>query len=102
MEIKNTLNGLNAYDSSRLERSEAEKAKARRQDAGQSPETRGDRVEFSDEGKLRTEAFKTAQSAPDVRQDKVADIKARITAGEYQMDSGKIAANLIRDELDLP
>lgn len=102
MEIKNTLNGLTAYDSSRLERGEADKAKARRQDAGQSLEGKGDRVEFSDEGKLRTEAFKAAQSAPDVRQDKVAAIKARIAAGEYQMDSGTIAANLIRDELDLP
>ncbi len=101
MEIKSTLTGLNAYENTKLERAEVESAKARRQETGQPTDSQGDRVEFSDEAKLRTEAYTTALGSSDVRSDKVAEIKARIASGEYQVDSQKIASNLIRGELDL-
>lgn len=100
MEIKNILGGMNPYDRTKLDKAEAEQGKGRRDSApvqGQG----GDRVVLSEEAKLRTEAFKAATAAPDVRQDKVAMIKAQIAAGEYRMDSSKIARNLVRDEMDL-
>ncbi|MEZ6854799.1 flagellar biosynthesis anti-sigma factor FlgM [Halodesulfovibrio aestuarii] len=64
-------------------------------------EPQGDRVSLSDEGRLRTEAYKEAMNAPEVREDKVAEIKAQIVSGEYKIDSEKIAEGLLRDELDL-
>lgn len=102
MEIKNVLNGLNPYEqSAKLEKAEGQQVKSKRDSTATSANTQGDRVRFSDEALLRTEAFQSASSTSDVRQDKVAEIKARIAAGEYQVDSRKIAENLIRDEIDL-
>ncbi len=100
MEIKNVLSGLNAYDRTKLNKAESEQLKSR-QSSGKAEGATGDRVEFSDEAKLRTEAYSTASNTSDIRRDKVEEIKARIAAGEYQMDSRKIAQNLVRDELDL-
>lgn len=100
MEIKNLLTGLNPYDRARLEKAEGQQVKNKGA-SGAASSAKGDRVQFSDEGKLRTEAFQTASNTPDVRRDKVEEIKARIAAGEYQVDSRKIAENLVRDELDL-
>ena len=100
MEIKNSLlTGLNPYDRTKLEKAEGQQVKNKSESGA--PGNKGDRVEFSDEAKLRTEAFQSANSAPDVRRDKVEEIKARIAAGDYQVDSRKIAENLVRDELDL-
>lgn len=64
-------------------------------------EPKGDKVSFSDEGRLRTEAYKEAMNAPEVRKDKVAAIKAQIASGEYEIDSKKIAEGILRDEIDL-
>jgi len=64
-------------------------------------EPKGDKVSFSDEGRLRTEAYKEAMNAPEVREDKVAAIKAQIASGEYEIDSKKIAEGILRDEIDL-
>jgi len=99
MEIKNLLTGLNPYERARLDKAEGQQVKKKDESAG--AQAKGDSVQFSDEAKLRTEAFKTASSTPDVRRSKVEEIKARIAAGEYEIDSRKIAENLVRDELDL-
>ena len=74
---------------------------AGREQASSDIEPKGDRVSLSGEGRLRTEAYKEAMNAPDVRSDKVAAIKARIEAGEYEIDSTKIAEGILKDELDL-
>lgn len=72
-----------------------------REQASVDVESKGDRVSFSEEGRLRTEAYKEAMNAPEVRKDKVAAIKAQIASGEYTIDTNKIAEGLLRDEVDL-
>ena len=74
---------------------------AGREQASSDIEPKGDRVSLSDEGRLRTEAYKEAMNAPDVRSDKVAAIKAQIEAGEYEIDSTKIAEGILKEELNL-
>jgi negative regulator of flagellin synthesis FlgM len=58
-------------------------------------------VSISPEAKERAEAqkkaFDIAKSTPDIREDRVADIKARIAAGTYQVDSGQIADGMLRE-----
>ena len=58
-------------------------------------------VELSDRAKSRAaeqkKAFDIAKNTPDVREDRVADIKAKIQAGTYQVDSGKIADGMLRE-----
>jgi negative regulator of flagellin synthesis FlgM len=60
-------------------------------------------VELSEKGKARAaerkKAFDIAKNTPDVREDKVADIKARLAAGTYDVDSGKIADGMLREAL---
>jgi negative regulator of flagellin synthesis FlgM len=58
-------------------------------------------VSISADAKERAEAqkkaFDIAKSTPDIREDRVADIKARIAAGTYQIDSGNIADGMLRE-----
>lgn len=56
---------------------------------------RMDTVSVSDEAILRTEAYRAAMSAPDIRQDKVDDLKERISNGAYQINSRQIAAGML-------
>jgi len=101
MDIKKLLTGLEAYDPARLEKTEADNAARGRRARGESAEgARGDKVNFSDDARLRTEAYSAAMSAPDVRKDKVEAIKAQIAAGEYKIDTQKIAAKVVQDDLD--
>lgn len=61
----------------------------------------GDRVSVSPDALLRTETFRQAMSAPDVRQEKVNAIKERVDTGTYQIDSRRIASKLVQSELAL-
>lgn len=58
----------------------------------------GDTVSVSQDALLLTEARRAAQSAPDVRADKVESLRIQVADGTYKPDSRLIAANLIREE----
>lgn len=99
MEIKNYLKGLDPYQT-KLDKAENAKGKLAKRSDGDS-KTTGDRVSVSNEARLRTEAYSAALSAPEVRQEKVNEIKARVDSGEYQVDSRKVAEKLITEEAEL-
>ena len=44
---------------------------------------------------LRTEAYRAAMNAPDVRQDKIDALRGRIADGTYRIDSRRIAAGML-------
>ncbi len=44
-------------------------------------------------------ARKIARETPDVREDKVRDIKEKIRNGYYQVDSGKVADGILKEAL---
>lgn len=50
------------------------------------------------DGFLLTEALRAAQQAPDVRQNKIEALKARVAAGEYEVDAQALALALVRDD----
>ena len=60
-------------------------------------------VSLSPEAKVLAEAKKKAlgiaMNTPDVREDRVAELKRKISAGEYQIDSEKIADGILREAL---
>ncbi len=101
MEIKNVITGLGTYDQSKVDKTETEGTKTRRGKATESVSSGGDKINFSDEAVLRTEAYKAAMAAPDVRQDRVEELKAQVAAGTYQIDNHKIAEKLVKEELEL-
>ncbi len=58
----------------------------------------GDTINVSPEGILRTEAYRSAMSASDIRQEKIDAIKNKISSGTYTIDTKKLAFNLLKDE----
>ncbi len=60
-------------------------------------------VELSDKARSRAaeqkKAFDIAKNTPDVREDRVAELKAKIQNGTYEVDSGKIADGMLREAI---
>ena len=51
--------------------------------------------------KVLTEARRTAQNAPDVRADRVAELRDQVANGTYNIDAQAIAQSLVREEPSL-
>lgn len=62
---------------------------------------RNDEMRESHDAALYTEALRTAQSAPDQREEKVAALRTKVIAGLYEIDAKAVARALIRDDLSL-
>lgn len=58
----------------------------------------GDSISVSKDAMLLSEAHRAAQTAPDVRADKVEALRMQVADGTYKVDSRLIAANLLREE----
>ena len=58
-----------------------------------------DRVSLSPQARELLKAQQSLASLPDVREDKVAEIRTRLEAGDYRIDSEAIAEKMIREGL---
>ncbi|MCF8127234.1 MAG: flagellar biosynthesis anti-sigma factor FlgM [Deltaproteobacteria bacterium] len=59
----------------------------------------GDSVELSTEAKIMQEAIKVLGTLPDVREEKVEQIKQQIADGTYEIDSKKISEKMITESV---
>lgn len=59
-------------------------------------ETTLSKIEFSDNAKILMEAIEAVKNAPDVRLDKIAELKAMIAEGNYKVDSATLADKMLR------
>ena len=62
--------------------------------ASEQPEkqqAKADTVELSDTGKRIQEAHKQLESIPDIREEKVAQLKEQVENGTYEVDAEKVA-----------
>lgn len=59
------------------------------------PVSKRDKVEISDFGKLYQTTKAAVSEAPDVRQDKVAELKSRIDNGTYEVSTESFADKLL-------
>ncbi|MDL2266884.1 flagellar biosynthesis anti-sigma factor FlgM [Desulfovibrio sp. OttesenSCG-928-G15] len=98
MEIKNTLiRNVDPYRTQQLEQQGgARSGKTAGQEQSAAP--KGDRVSLSPAAMLHQTAHQEAVNAPDVRQQKVDALKAKVDSGEYQVDSRKVAEKLLESE----
>jgi flagellar biosynthesis anti-sigma factor FlgM len=62
---------------------------------GRGPQRQGDRVHVSTDGQLATEAAAAASNTPDIRQDKVAQARKALAAGQVGADVGRLADKMI-------
>jgi negative regulator of flagellin synthesis FlgM len=58
-----------------------------------------DSVELSDAARALTSASQAVSDAPDVREDRVAALKAQIACGNYSVDSSTLARAMVRSKL---
>lgn len=67
------------------------------------PTQQGVDVSVSNEARslaeARKKAFDIAMSSPEVREDRVAELKARINGGTYKVDSGKVADGMLKEAI---
>ena len=58
-------------------------------------------VQISSQAKQRAEfrkkLFDAAKDSPEIREDRVAELKARIAEGSYKVDTGKVADAMLRE-----
>jgi negative regulator of flagellin synthesis FlgM len=62
-------------------------------------DSKGDKVELSDQAKQIQAATRLINAMPDVREDLVAQIREKISSGTYRIDPGKIAAAMLKEAL---
>jgi flagellar biosynthesis anti-sigma factor FlgM len=60
------------------------------------------KAELSSRGKEIARASALAQGAPDVREDKIAELKKRIAEGGYKIDDHAVADRLVSEHLEAP
>lgn len=68
------------------------------------PKARGvdrDVANMSNEALLLTEALRGAQNAPDIRDDKVAELKSAIESGTYNINARLLAEKIASEETSL-
>ena len=96
MEIDKTATGrMELYSRFRIGQTPARAAASHSAQAQNADASRMDTVSVSDEAMLRTEAYRAAMNAPDVRQDKIDALRGRIADGTYRIDSRRIAAGML-------
>ncbi len=55
------------------------------------------KAEISDKARDLAKAYAVASATPDVREDRIAELKKRIASGEYKVDSDKVADKMISE-----
>jgi len=100
MEIKKLYGDVGSYSSQQLQETQRVAQDQSGSQAGQAAQT-GDKVALSPEARLLATTLSTANSAPDVRSEKVRELKEQVQSGTYKPDIRKAAANLLRDEASL-
>ncbi|MEG2172084.1 MAG: flagellar biosynthesis anti-sigma factor FlgM [Desulfovibrionaceae bacterium] len=94
----NPNQSINPYQTDRSQ--EARQARVQSHSQGQEIDAgpKGDRVSVSQHATLLTEARRTAQATPDVRQEKVDALKEQVANGTYQINTTQLATNLLSEE----
>ena len=68
-------------------------------DQAEKQQVKADTVELSDMGKRVHEAHKQLEKIPNIREDKVAQLKEQVENGTYEPDPEKVAEKMIKDAL---
>jgi negative regulator of flagellin synthesis FlgM len=98
--VQGSPNG-NVSGASKADRArEAAKAKSSGKAEGASV-AEGASAEISSRGKEMAQAKAVAASAPDAREDRIAELKRRIAAGTYKVDAEKVADRMVDDHLGM-
>jgi flagellar biosynthesis anti-sigma factor FlgM len=96
------IDSQNPFINKELQTAEAkkrEKAEAEAKSAENKETAKGDVVRLSDRSRLVARAGELAAGAPDVREDKVNDLRERINAGTYNVSGRTVAESMLRKSI---
>ncbi len=93
----NMMSGMDTLEQTSRKRN-VEKVSAN--DKQNSVAVESDAVSISEKGKDVSEMTRTLKEMPDVRADKIADLKERIAAGTYNVSGKDIASKIINTALE--
>lgn len=93
----NMMSGMDTLEQTSRKRN-VEKVSAN--DKQNSAAVESDAVSISEKGKDVSEMTRTLKEMPDVRADKIADLKDRIAAGTYNVSGKDIASKIINTALE--
>jgi negative regulator of flagellin synthesis FlgM len=94
-ETSGTRNTTRTQASTPAKKTENAAAAAKTRDIG------GASAEISSRGKEMARAKEVAASAPDVREEKIAELRRRIAEGKYQTDPEAIADRMLKDHVEM-
>jgi negative regulator of flagellin synthesis FlgM len=94
---KNQVSGIDAYNLAQVQNKQ--KVGTEESNTSDGSTLKADTVVLSDAAKRIQEAQARIQTLPDVRNDKVAELKAQIENGTYEIKSEEIAEKMIRESL---
>lgn len=92
----NMMSGMDTLEQTSRTKN-VEKVSAEQQQAST---VESDNVTISEKGKDVSEMTRTLKSMPEVRADKIADLKERIANGTYNVSARDVAAKIVNTALD--
>ena len=92
----NVMSGMDTLEQTSRAKN-VEKVSAEQQQAST---VESDNVTISEKGKDVSEMTRTLKSMPEVRADKIADLKERIANGTYNVSARDVAAKIVNTALD--
>ncbi len=106
MRVNTSNSPVQANESSSLKKSEqaskagvAKKSENAEKAAGSAAASEAVKSSISERGKEFSKAKEVAANTPDVREEKIAELKKRIAAGKYKVDTEAVADRLVNDHL---
>lgn len=98
MKVNEYISGAqSAYTNETQAAGKETKVKARTE---QQVESGRDKVQLSGRSREIARAQELVNTAPDIREEKVAELKARIDSGTYDVNAKKVAAAFIKSTVD--
>lgn len=99
MVIKGVFDKISVYNQKKIEQDKDISLKKQAKSSNLSYSS--DTVNLSSQGKVLNELIDTVKQGPDVRRDRIEDLKQKINSGEYKIDSKQIAKKIVDTEIDL-
>ena len=95
----NQVQDANAHRTGKAGNAQQARDGKRTDTAGATDSTVAVKPEISARGKDIAHASAIASAAPDVREDKIAELKKRIAEGSYKVDANAVADRLVNEHL---
>lgn len=103
MRIENSASGSvqssDLASAKKTEKSNATKRNSKAESTGSAAIAGSANTEISSKAKEMSKAREVAAAAPDTREEKIAELKKRITEGRYKVDSKAVADRMVDEHL---